>query len=118
MGIIPDGTWAFDVNGKVFDYAAQHDVGYIVGVFGWSAPPTGVFFAADMWTFDMIVVAAKNMQWEMFGTWTDPDDGTLYVDKVIHEQESLEVALLSAVAYDQKAIYDLSTKTCIMVEQS
>lgn len=80
-----DGTYSLKEDGTFEDYAAKWSYGYIVGVKPLQGEPR---------------------VGELFGVWTDPEDGTLYVDVVEHV-DALTDAIRVAVSRGEKAIYDL-----------
>ena len=89
---LPDGTYHLSrVTGKVEDYGAKWSFGYIVG----KGPMT-----------------RQPLHGELFGVWTDPEDGTLYVNFVEHTS-SRWYALKLAAERGEKAIYDLRERTVI-----
>ena len=93
-GIIPDGTYQLKSDNTIEDYAAKWSYGFIVGV--------------HALRFEDLYPG------RLFGVWTDPDDGQLYIDAVIHVDSRLDAERLGKV-YDQKAVFDLRTREVVYV---
>ncbi len=113
IDLISDGTYFRIDEHSTFDYGARWNYGFIV-----ATEEIGTVAPVALWNEPRHYEATlRNLISDipdrtLYGVWTDPETGRVYVDKVQHVDSATD-ALHLAREHDQIAIYDLRSRSVI-----
>jgi hypothetical protein len=97
-----DGTYFKIDEHSTFNYGDRWSYGWVVGV------ETLGIVTTD--TDDIRRIVESIPDRTLYGLWTDPESGFVYVDKVVHVDSAIDAWNL-ADEHDEKAIFNLRTRT-------